>query len=375
VAASTDMLDRVGYAWGLTVFELAALGIIGLGIGLYVRHHFEAAVTSDYSLPGGETTVLPEGWAGRVATSMAAAQGKNLLPAAIITFVAVGLLIAGVQLFETYPSVGRVAGWLDWVSEDRSADGADSIIGLGTWLLLGVAGYVVAVSRGAISNRDLRRGINVIWDVFSFWPHAVHPFVPRPYSRWTVVELRNRIRHHLGGPGGGEPAPDTGVRERRVVVAAHSQGSLIAYAALLMLEPHEQKQVAFLSCGSQLRVIYPRAFPAYVNLATHRRLFSSLGDAWINLYRLTDPLAGPVLSWEHADGASRHFPNALGAAADDQFVGADRCRRCGNDWRLIDPIPHDADVETGPVAAINGHSEFWGDPSWERALTELRGYP
>jgi hypothetical protein len=165
------------------------------------------------------------------------------------------------------------------------------------------------------------------------------------------------------------------VHERRVVVAAHSQGSLIAYAALLMLEPHEQKQVAFLSCGSQLRVIYPRAFPAYVNLATHRRLFSSLGDAWINLYRLTDPLAGPVLSWEHTATCSKHFPNNLGSAAEDQFVGADRCRRCGNDWRLIDPIPHDKDLETGPVAAIHGHSEFWGDPSWERALAALRAYP
>lgn len=373
VDATTDMLDRVGYAWGLTAIELGLLALLGVALRWRVSHRFDSHVAADYAPPEGtEGPVLPEGWPRRVATAMTTAQGKNLLPPVVIVFVAVGLLISGVQVFETYPELGGVASWLGWVSEPREADGAPAIIGVGTWLLVGVAGYVVAVSRGAISNRDLRRAINVVWDVFSFWPHAVHPFVPRPYSRWTVIELRNRIRKHLDGPGKGQPAPDATEPRRRVVVAAHSQGSLIAYAALLLLEPDERKQVAFLSCGSQLRVIFPRAFPAYVNLETHRELFTSLNGAWINLYRLTDPLAGPVLSWDHTVGCSRHVPLPPGAAADDDFTGENRLRRCGNDWRLIDPIPHDADVETGPVAAIHGHHDFWGDPSWARALSELR---
>jgi hypothetical protein len=364
---STPMLDRVGYAWGLTVVELVLLALIGAGLGALARRRLLKSVEEDYSRPDGEPTVLPPDWNGRVATAMTLAQAKRLLPAAVIVFVAVGLLITGVQMFETFPKAlgGDVEdGPLDWLSQPRDARGAAPFVAVGTWLLIAVAGYVVAVSRDAIRNQALRRGINVIWDVFSFWPHAVHPFVPRPYSRWTVIELRNRVRHHLAGTQDGG---------RAVVVAAHSQGSLIAYAALLTLTGEEQKRVAFLSCGSQLRVIFPRAFPAYVNLATHRALFASLGGAWINLYRRTDVLAGPVLSWAHTGDASRHFPPAAGASGADEFrPGDDRCRRCGNDWRLIDPVPYDADVQTGAVAEIRGHSGFWLDPGWARALDALR---
>ena len=366
-AATTAMLDRVGYAWGVTVGEILLIAIF-FGVLAWRRiPRYEAKSAEDYTRPAGDRTALPEGWPRRVGRSMFAAQGKRFLPGVVIVFVGVGLLISGVLVFETFPEEleGELPPLLDGVSEPRTEDSA-WVIGIGTWVLVAAAGYVVAVSRGAIRNQKLRRGINVVWDVFSFWPHAVHPFVPRPYSSWTVIELRNRIRHHLGDP---RAAPG-----RQVVVAAHSQGSLIAYAALLLLDPREQRQVAFLSCGSQLRVIYPRAFPAYVNLATHRALFDALGGAWINLYRLTDPLAGPVLSWEHTADASRHFPLPAGspAARDDFPGGMDRVRRCGNDWRLIDPIPHDEHVETGAVAAIRGHSDFWHDPSWRRALAELR---
>ena len=85
----------------------------------------------------------------------------------------------------------------------------------------------MALSRGALKNSGLRRGINVVWDIFGFWPHAAHPFGPEPYSRWTVMELTNRIRYHLGRrPGASTPA---------VVIGPHSQGSIITVAALLLL--------------------------------------------------------------------------------------------------------------------------------------------
>ena len=365
---TTDMLDRVGYAWGLTMAVVIALALLGAVRVHRLSRGFEPRVKEDFA--DGEETVLPEDWHGRVARARAVAQLKNDLPYPVIAFVAVGLLISGVLVIETFESLGNVASWLGWVSEPRDSPTDRAVIAVGSWVLVAAAGYLVAVSRGAIRNNELRRGINVVWDVFSFWPHAVHPFVPRPYSRWTVIELRNRIRLHLGGAGAGAPAPEKAPDERKVVVAAHSQGSLIAYAALLLLEPYELKRVAFLSCGSQLRVIYPRAFPAYVNLATHRELFALLDEAWINLYRSTDPLAGPVLSWDHEAGGSRHLPPAA-----PDVVGADRCRRSGNDWGLIDPVPHDVHVELGAVAAVHGHHDFWGDPAWTLALTKLRARP
>jgi len=264
-------------------------------------------------------------------------------------------------------------GWLDKLSEQRGEPGSIFLINVGAWLFVAGAGAVVTISRGALKNQGLRRGINIVWDIFSFWPHAVHPFVPRPYSRWTVLELRNRIRFHLGGSAGVPPDPvEPGKPE--VVVCAHSQGSLISFAAIMQLTQAERDRIAFLSCGSQLRVIYPRAFPAYVSLAGVTWLYEALDGRWINLYRLTDPLAGPVLSWKHDATGSRHFPLAADGAPtpDDQLPGDDRCRRSGNDWRLIDPVAHDPSCETGPVDAIHGHHNFWLDAAWGRALDRLR---
>jgi hypothetical protein len=335
-----------------------------------------------YAKPEEETTELPDGWLGRVVRATYVGQLKNHVPGIAITFAVVGLGISLVQGYESQSCkqdpLGPVRcphaeGWLDWLSQPRSGAGSIFLINIGAWVFITGAGLVVTISRGAFKDAALRRGINIVWDIFSFWPHAVHPFVPRPYSRWTVIELRNRIRFHLKGHGGIPPEPVTpGAPE--VVVCAHSQGTLISFAAMMQLTQAERDRIAFLSCGSQLRVIYPRAFPAYVNLTGVSWLFDSLGGRWVNLYRVTDPLAGPVLSWKHDDVGSRRLPLPTGAdRVDDTWPqGADRCRRSGNDWRLIDPVVHDANCETGPVDAIHGHHNYWLDDGWGRALDHLR---
>jgi hypothetical protein len=94
----------------------------------------------------------------------------------------------------------------------------------------------------------------------------------------------------------------------------------------------------------------------------------------VNLYRVTDPLAGPVLSWKHDASGSRHLPLLPGGVlgTDDRLPGDDRCRRSGNDWLLVDPVAHDANFETGPVDAIHGHHNYWLDAGWTRALDHLR---
>jgi hypothetical protein len=310
--------------------------------------------------------VLPGGWLSRVIRAVFVARLKNRVSLLVIVFVIVGLLISGVQVYEMTGCSGKACplapGFLDWLSEPRTGKSlAVPVINLGAYVFVAGAGLVVTISRGALKNSAARRAINVVWDIFSFWPHATHPFTPRPYSRWTVVELRNRIVVHL----------ESG---RDVVVCAHSQGSVIAFAALLLLTDQQRDRVALLTCGSQLRVIYPRAFPGYFNYRAVAWMFKALGSRWINLYRWTDPLAGPVLSWRHRDGESRHFPLAVDneSVADCWPPDEDRTRKSGNDWLLIDPVPYDAAVETGPVYAVHGHHDYWLDPGWKRAITALR---
>lgn len=381
---TTPMLDRVAYAWGLTMAVILVLALGVLAYYLATRSGYRSKVDAMYQQPSGDVTALPDGWQGRVAKAMYVAQVKTFLPVFAIVFAGAGMLMSLVQAYESLGCddgpTGLVrcgqAGWLDWISQPRSGTGSIVMITIGAWVFVAAAGLVVTVSRGALTSTGLRRGINVVWDVFSFWPHAVHPFVPRPYSRWTVVELRNRIRFHLGGSAGVEGDWKPVSTHPHVVVCAHSQGSLITFAAIMLLSPAERERIAFLSCGSQLRVIYPRAFPAYVNFDSVTWLFGALDDRWVNLYRVTDPLAGPVLSWKHsgdtATSTSRHFPLPPGDGPDGYPANEDRCRRCGNDWRLIDPVPYDADCETGAVYAIHGHHDYWRDPTWNRALTELR---
>ena len=365
-AGTTPMLDRVAFAWGITVIELVAIAAFVLIRKRRSRPAYLEAVATAYAEPPEETTVLPDGWAGRVAGAMYIARLKNLLPGIVITVVVVGMLISAVQAYESFgcdsSDCRTLFAPLGWLSQPRSDAASLFLINLGAWVFVAGSGAVVTVSRGAFKDSGLRRGINVIWDIFGFWPHTVHPFCPRPYSRWTVVELRNRVRYHL----------NTGHPD--VVLAAHSQGSIISFASLMLLAPEERDRVALLTCGSQLRVIYPRAFPAYFSFDAVSRMFEVMDGRWVNLYRGTDPLAGPVLSWRHGGEFSRHFPLPQGEELqrDDWPLGEHRTRISGNDWRLIDPIPYDAEVETGPVAVIHGHHDFWLDPAWQRAIVHLR---
>jgi len=375
---TTPMLDRVAYAWGLTTLMLIAVGLIALGHYLILRRHYVAAAEAMQVQPPAGVSELPPGWTNRIARGMWIARLKTKLPAVFWLFAAFGVLLSCVVAWEVGPCGGgesptlckSAPGMLDMMSQPRLSGSGDFLTILGAWTLIGLAGGLVALSRGAIKTQTSRRGVNVIWDVISFWPHAVHPFVPRPYSQRTVVDLRDRIRWHLSTRGESGDA-------RQVVVCGHSQGSLISLAALLLLTQAERDRVALVTFGSQLRLIFPRAFPAFVNLETIAGLYDSLGGAWINLYRATDPLAGPVLSWDHTpDGPnpmSQHFPDPFKGLQPDSYDAATRRRISGADWRLIDPTPHDRALQTGPVTRLYGHSDFWCDPDWSKALQHVVG--
>src|SRR5262249_15514437 len=122
----------------------------------------------------------------------------------------------------------------------------------------------------------------------------------------VIEDLRRRIAWHLDECAELAPGPVCTCRRSPnpvpyVVLAGHSQGSLIAVAALTRLSAACRPRVALLTFGSRLQIAYPRAFPASVNHEHLRWLWRALRGRWRSLYRETDPIGGPVLSWDRSD--------------------------------------------------------------------------
>src|SRR5690606_40321811 len=96
------------------------------------------------------------------------------------------------------------------------------------------------------------------------------------------LELAARAAEHLEDP------------DTRVVLAGHSQGSLLAVVAaarlLESLEPADRERVGLLTAGSPLQWAYARGFPGAVPPASLRELSGALNGRWRSLCRGTDPI-------------------------------------------------------------------------------------
>jgi hypothetical protein len=160
---------------------------------------------------------------------------------------------------------------------------------VGNWVALVGAVAVLTFLLHRSFRPGERRIIGIVWEVLTFWPRRFHPLAVRPYAERAVPELQNRLWHHVKEKG------------RRVIVSAHSQGTVIAYAALAQLtslRPADSltEQTALVTYGCPLRQLYAWAFPAYFDPDDFRALRSRLFDgadtrspwAWRNLYRRTD---------------------------------------------------------------------------------------
>lgn len=131
---------------------------------------------------------------------------------------------------------------------------------------------------GALRNSDQRRGLAVAWDVGSFFPRRHHPFAPPSYGTTAVTDLAAFVAEQTRSSGA-------------VIVAPHSQGSVIAVAAF-ELQESPPAGVALLTFGSPVGSLYRRFFPVW--FADLDDLEASLGDRWVNLFRIDDPIGGPI---------------------------------------------------------------------------------
>ena len=190
------------------------------------------------------------------------------VPRGIVVFslaIIVFLLLQGVALL--VPSRSRPAFLAFVLGQDRQAcdAGAQACDALGTgpvaWGAYLTAGLLVGLLLlGVLAYRTaaMRRGVGVLWDLACFWPRDVHPFAPPCYNERTMPEVRTRIEYYLASGTG-----DAGTAEGRVVIAGHSQGSVISMTAVLIQEPDVRRGVGLITFGCVLDRLYSRFFPRY----------------------------------------------------------------------------------------------------------------
>ncbi|MFI7587868.1 hypothetical protein ACIB24_12410 [Spongisporangium articulatum] len=162
---------------------------------------------------------------------------------------------------------------------------------VGGFVAVGVLLAVVALLSGLFRKREVRRLFGIVWDVVTFWPRAAHPFGPPCYAEEAVPKLLTRVA--------GRP-------ERPLVLAGHSQGGLLAVAAVLRTPDERRRTTFLLTYGTQITRFYGRAFPAFFGPAMRGRIEQRLTGGpddesrpdvqarWRSLWRPTDPLGWPI---------------------------------------------------------------------------------
>jgi hypothetical protein len=201
---------------------------------------------------------------------------------------------------------------------------------------------------------------------------------------------------------------------RSVVLSGHSQGSVITVAACAVLQHQAERsedhpaaadgssldpasaektlaRLRMVTYGSQLQFIYARLFPTYVGFARLRSIYSdALQGRWQHLYRWTDPLGAPVLSWPRG-GTRSYGPTVplwtlMSCPDHGTCPGHEPERRqpagptgalfrywwIGPDVRLRDP---DVMVEnaTQPRSPLRGHSGHEADPVFDLIVEDVAG--
>lgn len=142
-----------------------------------------------------------------------------------------------------------------------------------------------------------RRLLGVLWDVGTFLPRSFHPFAPPSYTERAVPELLRRIWWLNDNDGA-------------VVVAAHSQGSVLAAAAALQRDIQVEgiPRFGLVTYGSPLRKLYGEVFPAWwspsqiqaINEPTRSLV---VPHGWMNVYYDTDYIGG----WVNVDDVNRNL--------------------------------------------------------------------
>lgn len=286
----------------------------------------------------------------------------------------------------------RMAPWRDtlppWLVTVLSADLRD----IGAWTMSGLLGALVVVGLRSWRGRKMRVTVGILWDLVAFWPRLAHPICPPPYGGRATLELAYRA--------------NSLVRQgcSAVVLSGHSQGSLVCAAAVSVLQSETTtpdrpvgggnafifqkeaietiKRLGLVTYGSQLQWAYPRVFPSYIGHENLKIMWTTILDTrWWNVYRWTDPLGGPVLSWPDkgtpwptislTDGFDTPTaePERLPAGVKADLAWG---MRTGQDVRLRDPeFVNERDNRA--KSSLRGHGGYYADPVFDEVVARLVG--
>jgi hypothetical protein len=271
---------------------------------------------------------------GQIATALAGARlteagpgvigALALVAAAQLLVALLGSLISGESLTAAAADLGMIGSRLGEVLQS-----------LGGVLTTALVVGLVALGRSAYASPARRRTVGMLWDIGTFWPRAAHPLAPPCYAERAVPDIEARVRAWLDA----DPT-------RRLVLSAHSQGTVLAAAAMWQLDPATRGRVALLTYGSPLRRLYGRFFPAYMGPGELIRLQRDM-PRWDNLFRLTDPIGGPV-----------RIPACAGSPAPDQPA-------------FPDPLAFGRSEEHPILVPVRGHFDYRLDPRFLVARNAL----
>lgn len=262
-------------------------------------------------------------------------------------------LYAGVIAVTDWLAPGHQISWPLTDDSDLPAflqSAGNFLQSLGTWVVAGFAVGLIALGALAWRNDRARRLVGILWDILSFWPRAGHPLAPPSYAERAVPQLTCRVQYLAGADS---------ERPGAVVLAGHSQGSVLAIAAFAQLPQCRGEarvdRVALLTYGSPLTRLYARVFP---------RLFSAevVGDParffvleegrrrWTNLWRPTDP---------------------IGSSLEPILPPVTDPSTASGDVRLRDPSRLTMIPERSAYAPVRGHSDYPADKDFGRAVRYL----
>ena len=218
------------------------------------------------------------------------------------------------------------------------------------WLVGMLPVVAILGLRAAAQKEQWRRQIGRVWDVLMFWPRTIQPFAPPCYAERVIPQLRLHI--------------DTLHRQgRRVVVAGHSQGSVIACVAtaigplpeeVALLAPPPSSpfwRVDLVVYGSPIAVLYERYYPAYFGTG----LFAAVRKeafGWHHLFARTDVFAFPF--WD-SEPAGPGDPCPLCAVPNEQTL---KPPGPVGECVVVDPEPWEWPSGEPPRPPIRGHSTY-----------------
>ncbi|MDX2296961.1 MULTISPECIES: hypothetical protein [Streptomyces] len=311
----------------LLLLLLAPAALLGVRTALATRR-LRAAVEADYADESPDPVRTRQ-----IAASRARASLTDSAPVLVGVVAGTALLLGAVSVVGAWAG-GEVPGRAFADAHPAVAGLATTTQALGSWMI--GFGFLLFVTWGRRAYRDAsaRRTIGILWDVGTFWPRAAHPFAPPCYAERAVPDLTWRMRSWTGHTGG------------RLVISGHSQGSVLAAAAVWQLPSATRARVALLTYGSPLERLYGRWFPAYFGPDALRGLHRAV-HCWTNLHRATDPIGGPV-----------RVPAADGRPGVDAPA-------------LRDPVAYGRTRAHPLPEPVLGHSDYQADPAFAERRAAL----